>query len=188
MVHFDRSIHFSRSIGRPDRNVRFHLTKLLSPVPLFCILLTTTITKRALALGRDCATGMYLLLGAWIFRNFKPELLLNGKRPLSSTASLVRAWPKQCWKRSCKRIQKKCWEFKRLTCFKFSATTCNRVCKRTQHIHATMLSPFARGFRGKRNQTRALQHDGFVPQEYTNELQRDLSRGPVNFSLIYNWW
>ena len=71
----------------------------------------------------------------------------------------------------CKRIQKKCWDFKRLTCFKFSATTCNRVCKRTQHVHATMLSPFARGFRGKRNQTRGLQHDGFVPQEYTNELQ-----------------
>ena len=130
---------------------------------------------------------MYLPLGAWIFRNFKPELLLNGKRHLSSTASLMRAWPKQCWKSSCKRIQK-CWEFKRLTCFKFSTTTCNRVCKRTQHIHATMLSPFARGFRGKRNQTRALQHDGFVPQEYTNELQRALYRGPVNFSLIYNWW
>ena len=170
VVHFDRSIHFSRSIGRPDRNVRFRLTKPLSPVPLFCILLTTTITRRALALGRDRATGMYLPLGVWIFRNFKPELFLKGKRPLSSTASLVRAWPKQCWESSCKRIQKKCWEFKRFPCFKFSATTCNRVCNRTQHVHATKLSLFALGFRGKRNQTRALQHDGFVPQEYTNEL------------------
>ena len=27
------------SVGRSDRNVPFHLTKLLSPVPLFCILL-----------------------------------------------------------------------------------------------------------------------------------------------------
>ena len=45
VVHFDRSGHF----GRSDRNVPFHLTKLLSPVPLFCILLTKSITKRAVA-------------------------------------------------------------------------------------------------------------------------------------------
>ena len=42
VVHFDRSGHF----GRSDRNVPFHLTKLLSPVLLFCTLLTGTITKR----------------------------------------------------------------------------------------------------------------------------------------------
>ena len=41
VVHFDRSGYF----GRSDQNVSFHLTKLLSPVPLFCILLTRTITK-----------------------------------------------------------------------------------------------------------------------------------------------
>ena len=35
VVHFDRSGY----LGRSDRNVPFHLTKLLSPVPLFCILL-----------------------------------------------------------------------------------------------------------------------------------------------------
>ena len=40
-VHFDRSGHLVQS----DRNVPFHLTKLLSPVQLFCILLTRTITK-----------------------------------------------------------------------------------------------------------------------------------------------
>ena len=45
VVLFDRSSHF----GRSDRNVPFHLTKLLSPVPLFCILLARTITKRAVA-------------------------------------------------------------------------------------------------------------------------------------------
>jgi len=45
VVLFDRSGHF----GRSDRNVPFHLTKLLSPVPLFCILLARTITKRAVA-------------------------------------------------------------------------------------------------------------------------------------------
>ena len=41
--------YFNRSgyLGRSDRNVPFHLTKLLSPVPLFRILLTKTITKRA---------------------------------------------------------------------------------------------------------------------------------------------
>ena len=45
VVHFDRSGHF----GRSDRNVFFHLTKLFSSVLLFCILLTRTITKRAVA-------------------------------------------------------------------------------------------------------------------------------------------
>ena len=45
LVHSDRSGHF----GRSDRNVPFHLAKLLSPVPLFCIMLTRTITKRTMA-------------------------------------------------------------------------------------------------------------------------------------------
>ena len=43
VVHFDRSGY----LGRSDRNVSFHSAKLLSPVPLFRILLTRTITKRA---------------------------------------------------------------------------------------------------------------------------------------------
>ena len=30
--------------------------------------------------GLVCATGMYLPLGKWFFRNFKQEFLLNGKR------------------------------------------------------------------------------------------------------------
>ena len=38
VVHCDRSGHF----GRSDRNVPFHLPKLMSPVPLFSILLTRT--------------------------------------------------------------------------------------------------------------------------------------------------
>ena len=38
VVHCDRSGHF----GRSDRNVPFHLPKLLSPVPLFSIRLTRT--------------------------------------------------------------------------------------------------------------------------------------------------
>ena len=38
VVHSDRSGHF----GRSDRNVPFHLPKLLSLVGLFCILLTRT--------------------------------------------------------------------------------------------------------------------------------------------------
>ena len=43
VVHFDRSSYLVRS----DRNVPFHVTKLLSPVQLFCILLTRTISKCA---------------------------------------------------------------------------------------------------------------------------------------------
>ena len=77
VVLFDQSGHFCRS----DRNVRFHLTKLFSPVPLFCILLTRTITKRAQdwigSLQPECTVP----LGTWNFRKFKPEFLLNGKRP-----------------------------------------------------------------------------------------------------------
>ena len=38
-----------RSVGSSDRNVPFHLTKLLFPLPLSCILLTRTRTKRAVA-------------------------------------------------------------------------------------------------------------------------------------------
>ena len=51
VVHFDRSGHF----GRSDRNVPFHLTKLLSPVPLFCILLTRKI--RSLSSKADQNNG-----------------------------------------------------------------------------------------------------------------------------------
>ena len=64
VAHFDRSSHF----GRSDRNVPFHLT-----VPLFCILLTRTITKRAVAwvaVQSECPVP----LRTRNFRNFKPEL------------------------------------------------------------------------------------------------------------------
>ena len=45
VFHLDRSGHF----GRLDRNEPLYLTKLFSPVLLFCFLLTRTITKRAVA-------------------------------------------------------------------------------------------------------------------------------------------
>ena len=81
VVHFDRSRHF----GRSDRNVPFHLTKLLSLVPLFCILLTRTITKRAVAwdgsVQPECTVP--LGFGRWNCRNFKPEFLLDEKGPRS---------------------------------------------------------------------------------------------------------
>ena len=76
VVHCDRSGHF----GRSDRNVPFHLTKLLSPVPLFCILLTRTITKRAVDWVGSVQPECTVPLGTWNFRNFKPQYLLNGKR------------------------------------------------------------------------------------------------------------
>ena len=79
VVLFDRSGHF----GRSDRNVPFHLTKLLSPVPLFCILLARTITKRAVAWVGSVEPDCTVPLNTENFRNFKPEFLLNGKRPWS---------------------------------------------------------------------------------------------------------
>ena len=76
VVHFDRSSHF----GRSDRNVPFHLT-----VPLFCILLTRTITKRAVAwvaLQSECPVP----LRTRNFRNFRPELPGGGG-----------TWDSFCW-------------------------------------------------------------------------------------------
>ena len=64
VVHFDRSAHF----GRSDRNVPFHLTKLLSPVPLFFIPLTRpraykNNNQMRGGLGWVRATGMYRSIG-----------------------------------------------------------------------------------------------------------------------------
>ena len=76
VVHFDQSGHF----GRSDRNVPFHSTKLLSPVSIFCLLLTRTITERAAAWVGSVQAKWIVPLGAWNFWNFKQEFLLNGKR------------------------------------------------------------------------------------------------------------
>ena len=84
VVLFDRSGHF----GRSDRNVPFHLRKLLSPVPLFCILLARTITKRAVAWVGSVEPECTVPLNTENFRNFKPEFLLNGKRPRSDSFSV----------------------------------------------------------------------------------------------------
>ena len=63
VVHFDWTGHF----GRSDQNVPFHLTKLLSPVPLFCILLTRTITKHVVAWVGSVQPECIVPL--WNFRN-----------------------------------------------------------------------------------------------------------------------
>ena len=80
VVHIDRSGHFSRS----DRNVPFHLTKLLSPVPLFCILLTRTITKPAVAWIGSVQQECTVSLGTWNFRKFllkKTGTIVEWKAP-----------------------------------------------------------------------------------------------------------
>ena len=91
-VHFDRSAgHFGRSVGQ---NCPFPFDKIVVPaVPLFCILLTRTITKRAVAwvgfVQPECAVP----LGMWNFRNFKPEFLLKVKRPrFHSLVDICRSW------------------------------------------------------------------------------------------------
>ena len=79
VVLFDRSGHF----GRSDRNVPFHLAKVLSPALLFCfLLLERTITKHAVAWVGSVQLECTLPLGTWNFRNFLPEM--NGKRPFRS--------------------------------------------------------------------------------------------------------
>ena len=64
VVHFGRSGHF----GRSDRNALFHLTKSLSPVPLFCIL-TRTITKCAVAWVGSVQPKCTVPSGTGNFRN-----------------------------------------------------------------------------------------------------------------------
>ena len=87
VVHFDRSGY----LGRSDRNVSFHSTKLLSPVTLFRILLTRTITKRAVAWVGSEQPECTVPLNTWNFRNFKTEFLLNGKLPTFTPISSAEA-------------------------------------------------------------------------------------------------
>ena len=63
VLHRDRTGHF----GQLDRNLPFHLTKLLFPVPLFCILLTRTITRCAVACVRSVQPECTVPLGMWNF-------------------------------------------------------------------------------------------------------------------------
>ena len=99
--------HSFQSVGRSAGPKRpFPFDKTVVPSTTLLHPSYNNNNQTSIGLGRDCATGMYLPLGAWIFRNFKPELLLNGKRPLSSTASLLRAWPQQCLK-SCTNESKR---------------------------------------------------------------------------------
>ena len=80
VVHFDQSGHF----GRSDRNVPFHLTKLLSPVSIFCLLLTRTITERG-SLGRVCAGEMNSSIGRVKFLKFQTGIFAEWKAPLNYT-------------------------------------------------------------------------------------------------------
>ena len=71
VVLFHRSGHF----GRKDRNVSFHLTKLLFPVLLPCILVTRTITKRAVAwvgsMQPECTDPKGSQISEILNRNFR---------------------------------------------------------------------------------------------------------------------
>ena len=73
VVRFDQSGHF----GQSDRNVPFHLTKLLFPVLLFCILLTRVITKLVVAWVRSVQPEYTVLLGKRNFRNLKQEFFVQ---------------------------------------------------------------------------------------------------------------
>ena len=72
VVLFDRHSHF----GQSDLIGPFHLTKLLSPAPLFCIVLARTIINCAVAWLGSVQPECTVPLGMWTFRTF-----LNGKRP-----------------------------------------------------------------------------------------------------------
>ena len=80
---FDQTAHF----GRSDRNVPFHLTKLFTVPstallhPAYNVAYNNNNQTRG-GLGRVCVTGMCRSIGHVDFINFKPEFLLNGKRPM----------------------------------------------------------------------------------------------------------
>ena len=68
-----------------DQNVLFHLTKLLSSITLFCILLTRITKPNARWLGPGLSNRSILFR----FRNFKPKLDVLNKAFLDSSCVLV---------------------------------------------------------------------------------------------------
>ena len=79
VVHFDRSGY----LGRSDRNVSFHLTKLLSPVPLFRILLTRTITKYRSIEHVEFPKFQNRIFVEWKAPHVYPYLICRGSRWVS---------------------------------------------------------------------------------------------------------
>ena len=76
-----------KSLWHPGKNGPFHLTKLSSPVPLFCILLTRTITKRAVARVGCMQPECTVPLGTWHFRNFmQTGIFVEWKAPLGTVS------------------------------------------------------------------------------------------------------
>ena len=79
VVYIDRSGHFCRL---DCRNVPIHLTRLLFPLPLICmILFASTITKNAMACVGSVQPECTVPLGTWNSWDFKPQFLSHEKRP-----------------------------------------------------------------------------------------------------------
>ena len=91
VVHFDRSGHF----GRSDRNVPFHLTKLLSPVLLFCTLLTRTITKRVAFENSRTEQVEFLTFQTGIFVKWKAPCDIK----YLYQDWFEKSWMKICWRK-----------------------------------------------------------------------------------------
>ena len=85
LVWLEYSVHFDQSgyLSRWDWNVPFHkLTKLLPPVPLFCILPTRTMTKRTVAWVSSVQPKYTVPLGTWNFPTFQTRIFVEWKAPL----------------------------------------------------------------------------------------------------------
>ena len=68
------------SVGRTECSSPFDKIVVRSPVPLFCILFTRTISKRAW-LGRVCATRMYRSIRHIEFLKFQTGMFVEWKAP-----------------------------------------------------------------------------------------------------------
>ena len=90
VVHFD--LVWSFWSVRPK--CPFQFDKIVdTPVPLFCILLTRTITKHTVAWVGYVQLECTIRLGTWNFRNFKLEFLLIGKCLWSTVNSVLTSTP-----------------------------------------------------------------------------------------------
>ena len=85
VVLFDRSGHF----GRSDRNVPFHLTKIVVPSTALLYPDRKNNKKARGALGRVCATGMYRSIEHVKFPKFQTGMFVEWKAPQVPRSSLV---------------------------------------------------------------------------------------------------
>ena len=86
VIHFERSGHFGL-LGFP-----------LSPVPLFCMLLKRTTTKRVVAWAGSVQPKCTVSLGKWNFPKFKTGIIFVEWKTFAKTRSCCVEEPNSLWR------------------------------------------------------------------------------------------